>query len=60
MGQLKWRARDIGTIAEFLSVAECGEWIRIGEREGFKDAPITTGRGPVMMKEVRSSGRLHL
>ena len=58
MGQLNWRAMDIGTIAEFLSVAECGEWIRIGEREGFKDAPITTGRGPVMMKDVRNNDRV--
>jgi hypothetical protein len=55
MGELNWRAKDIGTIAEFLSVAECDEWIRVGESKGFGDAPLTTGRGPVMMKGIRSS-----
>ena len=58
MGELKWRAKDIGTIPEFLSVAECDEWIRVGESEGFEGAPITTGRGPVMMKDVRNNHRV--
>ncbi|MBO0757264.1 MAG: 2OG-Fe(II) oxygenase, partial [Bradyrhizobiaceae bacterium] len=53
-----WREKDIGTIAEFLSVAECDGWIRIGESKGFEDAPITTGRGPVMMKDVRNNDRV--
>ena len=58
MGELKWRAKDIGTIPEFLSVAECDEWVRVGESEGFEGAPITTGRGPVMMKDVRNNHRV--
>jgi len=41
-----------------ISVAECDEWIRVGESEGFEDAPITTGRGPVMMKDVRNNHRV--
>jgi len=39
-------------------VAECDEWIRVGESEGFEGAPITTGRGPVMMKDVRNNHRV--
>lgn len=58
MAELNWRAKDIGTIAEFLSAAECDEYIRLGESKGFGDAPLTTGRGPVMMKEVRNNDRV--
>jgi hypothetical protein len=58
MGELNWRAKGIGTIAEFFSVAECDEWIRVGGSEVFEDVPITTGRGPVMMKEVRNNDRV--
>jgi hypothetical protein len=43
MGELNWRAKGIGTIAEFFSVAEHDEWIRVGESKGFEDGPITTG-----------------
>jgi hypothetical protein len=43
MSELNWRAKGIGTIAEFFSVAECDEWIRVGESKGFEDAPITNG-----------------
>ena len=58
MGELNWRAKDIGTIAQFLSVPECDEWIRVGESNGFEDAPVTTGRGPAMMKDVRNNDRV--
>jgi hypothetical protein len=58
MAELNWRAKDIGTITEFLSVAECDEYIRVGESKGFEDAPITTRRGPVMMKDVRDNDRV--
>jgi hypothetical protein len=49
---------DIGSISDFLSVAECDEYIRVAESKGFEDAAITTGRGPVMMKEVRNNDRV--
>jgi hypothetical protein len=58
MAELTWCANDIGSISEFLSVAECDEYIRVAESKGFEDAPITTGRGPVMMKEVRNNDRV--
>jgi hypothetical protein len=55
MDELIWRAEGIATIHEFLSVTECDEWMRVGKSKGFEDVPITTGRGPIMMKELRNN-----
>jgi hypothetical protein len=58
VAKVDWHAKDIGTITEFLSAAECDEYVRLGESMGFEDAPLTTGRGPVMMKDVRNNDRV--
>ena len=58
MARLKWRAKDVGTIADFLTAAECDEYIQFAESKGFEEAPVSTGRGMVMMKEVRNNERL--
>jgi hypothetical protein len=58
MAELNWRAKDIDTISEFFSRAECDEYIRFAESKGFEDAPITTGSAPIMMKEVRNNDRV--
>ena len=34
MAELNWRAQDVGTIASFLTAAECDEYIRFGESNG--------------------------
>jgi predicted 2-oxoglutarate/Fe(II)-dependent dioxygenase YbiX len=58
MAEVDWRAENIGTIASFLSAAECDEYIRLGEAIGFEDAPVTTSRGMIMMKDVRNNDRV--
>jgi hypothetical protein len=58
MTELSWRAKDVGTIADFLTAAECDEYIAFGESTGFDEAPMSTGRGMVIMKDVRSNDRV--
>ena len=33
----RWLARDIGTVAGFLSAAECAAYVRLGERIGYEE-----------------------
>ncbi|MBR0709691.1 2OG-Fe(II) oxygenase [Bradyrhizobium liaoningense] len=58
MTEIYWRANNIATIAGFLSAAECEDYIRLGEATGFEEAPITTSRGMIMMKDVRNNDRV--
>jgi hypothetical protein len=58
MAELRWRAQNVGTIAEFLTPAECDEYIEFAEAKGFEEAPVSTTRGMVMMKDVRNNERL--
>ncbi len=58
MVEIYWRADNIATIAGFLSAAECDDYIALGEATGFEDAPITSSRGMVMMKDVRNNDRV--
>lgn len=55
----KERLRDelVFVIHEFLSPEECAEFIRIGEDQGFTEAPITTSRGFEMHKDIRNNTR---
>ena len=57
MAEMRWRAQDVGTIDAFLSCAECDEYIEFAEKNGFEEAPVTTARGMVMMKDVRNNER---
>lgn len=52
------RGDFIFVIHEFLSPEECREFIELGEAEGFTDAPITTGRGFEMRKDIRNNTRV--
>jgi len=58
MAEMIWRANNIGTMADFLSAAECDDYIRLGESRGFEDAPVTTAQGMVIMKDVRNNDRV--
>src|SRR4051812_42572979 len=58
MDELIWREKDIGTIDDFFTSAECDEYIQFGEFKGFEEAPVTTGSGMVMMKDVRNNDRV--
>jgi len=46
------------TVEDFLSPSLCRALIARGEEMGFGEAPITTGTGFVMMKEVRNNTRV--
>jgi hypothetical protein len=58
MAEIYWRADNIGTIGRFFSADECDDYIRLGEATGFDEAPITTSRGMIMMKDVRNNDRV--
>jgi hypothetical protein len=45
-------------IRGFLSPQECDEFIIAAEDTGFEDAPITTGSGFVMRKDIRDNARV--
>src|SRR6185369_7473945 len=58
MAEIYWSADNVATIAGFLSAAECDDYIRLGEATGFEEAPITTSRGMMIMKDVRNNDRV--
>ena len=58
MTELTWRVENIETIANFLSAAECDDYVSWGEAIGFKDAPISTSMGMIMAKDVRNNERV--
>ncbi len=49
---------EIFVIHHFLTPEECAEFIAASEAVGYGDAPITTGAGPVMFKELRNNDRV--
>ena len=49
---------DIFVIHDFLTPAECAGLIAAAEAAGFGDAPITTGGGFVVRKDVRNNDRV--
>jgi hypothetical protein len=58
MAEFIWRARNIGTKVDFLSAAECNDYILLGESVGFDEATISTAQGMVIMKDVRNNDRV--
>lgn len=60
MPTLKWLARDIGTIPDFLTAEECDAHIRFSEDKRYEEATISTHRGAIMMKSVRNNDRVML
>ncbi|HEU4408130.1 MAG TPA: 2OG-Fe(II) oxygenase [Polyangiaceae bacterium] len=48
----------IMTLPGVLSPAECASLIDFAERQGFGDAPVSTGLGFVMMPELRNNTRV--
>jgi predicted 2-oxoglutarate/Fe(II)-dependent dioxygenase YbiX len=49
---------DIFVIHQFLTPEECAEFIAVSEAGGYGDAPITTGAGPIIYKELRNNDRV--
>ena len=50
-------APGIVVVDGFFDVATCRRFIGLAEAAGFDEAPITTGRGAVMNKDVRNNRR---
>ncbi|NES81142.1 MAG: hypothetical protein F6K10_06885 [Moorea sp. SIO2B7] len=51
---------SVFTVSEILSPEECAEYINLMENIGYKDAPITTGRGFEMRPDIRNNTRVIL
>lgn len=49
---------DVILIRDFFSPEECAEHVRLSEDAGYEDAPISTGRGAVVRKDVRNNDRV--
>jgi predicted 2-oxoglutarate/Fe(II)-dependent dioxygenase YbiX len=49
---------DIFVLRDFFTPEECGDHIRLSEEAGYDDAPISTGRGAVVRKDVRNNDRV--
>lgn len=49
---------DIFVIRNFFTSGECADHIRVSEEAGYDDAPISTGRGAVVRKDVRNNDRV--
>ncbi len=49
---------DVFMLRGVLSPEECDRYIERAQCEGFRDAPITTARGPVMDQSVRNNTRV--
>ena len=57
---MKFTSNDVVTLPKFLSPAECKNWIRWAEKEGFDSAPVTTALGPILLPRVRNNTRVML
>lgn len=49
---------QLWTVDDFWSPAQCAAMIADAEARGFDEAPITTGRGAVMRKDIRNNERV--
>jgi predicted 2-oxoglutarate/Fe(II)-dependent dioxygenase YbiX len=57
---IRWLAQDICTIEGLLTPDECAAYISFSESQRYEEAPVTTGSGMVMMKELRNNDRVML
>ncbi len=55
MARIKWVAKDIDVVKNLLSEQECLDYITLSENKGFRDAPVSTETGMMLMKGVRNN-----
>ena len=60
MTEIQWIAKNVGTIGGLLTSEACDEFVRFSEERRSEEAPISTGRGAVMMKRLRNNDRVML
>ena len=58
MPEYTWVNDDIFTVSEFLTPAECAEYVALSEAIGYDAAPITTSFGPRIRPDVRNNTRV--
>ncbi|MEM8795317.1 MAG: 2OG-Fe(II) oxygenase [Pseudomonadota bacterium] len=58
MKDIRWLAKDIGIIENFLTETECEDYIAFAETTGFEEATVSTEIGMVMMKDIRNNDRV--
>lgn len=58
MLECDWLANTIAVIPDFLSAQECQDAIAFSEGKVYEDAPVDTGRGMAVMKDVRDNDRV--
>lgn len=60
MPRIRWLARDVGTIENLLTSEACDDYIRLSEAHRYEEAPVSTDRGAVMIKDLRNNDRVML
>ena len=60
MPEIRWLARNIGVIDGLLSAEACEDYIRFSEDRRYEEAPVSTDRGAVMIKDLRNNDRVML
>src|SRR5258708_6952753 len=60
MPDCRYFSDDVFTVAEFLTTAECDDYVALAEQIGFAAAPINGTFGPVMRPDVRNNTRVML
>ena len=58
MSEYTWIGEGVFSVADFLSTDECQELIALSEAQGYADAPINTGFGAAMRKDIRNNDRV--
>jgi hypothetical protein len=58
MPEIKWLSKSVGTIDDLLTSEACDEFVRFSEARRYEEAPITTDRGAVIMKDIRNNDRV--
>ncbi|MCA9175789.1 MAG: 2OG-Fe(II) oxygenase [Planctomycetales bacterium] len=54
----QWLNDYVFTVTGFLTAAECAKYIRISEDVGYEPALLTSPRGNVLRKDIRSNERV--
>lgn len=60
MPEYTWITDEIFTVDHFFTPGECADCIELAESMGFEEAPINTGLGTVMRKDIRNNQRVIL
>ena len=60
MPEIRWLANNIEIIEDLLTSEACDDYIRFSEARRYEEAPVSTDRGAIMMKDLRNNDRVML